>query len=81
MPPQPTLSASRQTMTANRVAPSISAAVMIMAVLIWPAASGWRAIDSTALPPMRPMPARAAHDHQAGADRAAQMGRAPAVRK
>jgi hypothetical protein len=39
------------------VAPSISAAVMIIALLIWPAASGWRAIDSTALPPMRPMPA------------------------
>jgi len=49
--------ASRHTTTANSVAPSIMAAVISMAVLIEPATSGWRAIDSTALPPMRPMPA------------------------
>jgi hypothetical protein len=30
---------------------------MIIAVEIWPAAEGCRAIDSTAEPPMRPMPA------------------------
>src|SRR6185436_8122900 len=49
--------ASRQMMTANSVTPSISAEVMIIAVLICPFASGWRAIASTALAPMRPMPA------------------------
>ena len=48
--------ASRPTTTANSVAPSIIAAVTIIAVLIWPAASGWRAIASMALPPTRPMP-------------------------
>ena len=45
------------TTTANSVAPSIMAEVMIIAVEIWPAAAGCRAIDSTADPPMRPMPA------------------------
>src|SRR5882672_10530354 len=45
------------TTTANSVAPSIIAAVMIIAVEIWPAAAGCRAIDSTAEPPIRPMPA------------------------
>ena len=38
------------TTTANRVAPSIMAAVMIIAVEICPAAAGCRAIDSTAEP-------------------------------
>ena len=36
------------TTTANSVAPSIIAAVMIIAVEIWPAAAGCRPIDSTA---------------------------------
>src|SRR5215210_3499137 len=49
--------AIRPTTMAKSMAPSMNAAVRIMAVLIWPEASGWRAIDSTALPPMRPMPA------------------------
>src|SRR6476661_6098569 len=45
------------TTTANSVAPSIMAAVMIIAVEICPAAAGCRAIDSTADPPIRPIPA------------------------
>src|ERR1051325_10789906 len=41
---------------AARVAPSISAAVRIIAPRMSAEASGWRAIASTACPPMRPMP-------------------------
>src|SRR3982074_728836 len=44
------------TTTANSVAPSIMAAVIIIAVEIWPAAAGCRAIDSTPRPPIRPLP-------------------------
>ena len=44
----------RRPRTARR--PRSCAAVTIIAVLIWPAISGWRAIDSTAEPPTRPMP-------------------------
>ncbi len=51
------MAARKHPSTANSVAPSIIAAVMIMAVLMFPDASGWRAMDSTALPPIRPMPA------------------------
>src|SRR5579863_1824558 len=48
---------TRKSMTSpNSATPSISAAVMIIALLIGPTDSGWRAIDSVALPPIRPMP-------------------------
>src|SRR5580693_1896131 len=43
-------------MRAKSATPSTSAAAMIMLTPIGPTASGWRAIASTALPPMRPMP-------------------------
>jgi len=41
---------------AKSVAPSTSAAAMIMLVKIRPPASGWRAMASTAWDPMAPMP-------------------------
>src|SRR3954468_24792824 len=42
--------------TPNSAAPSMSAAKISAAVWMRPAASGWRAMPSTAWPPMRPMP-------------------------
>src|SRR5712692_8388176 len=50
---------SRANTSAASVAPSISAAVRIIAPRMSPEASGWRAIASTAWPPMRPMPSPA----------------------
>src|SRR6185503_16750288 len=47
---------SRANTRAASVAPSMSAAVRIMAPRISAEASGWRAMASTAWPPMRPMP-------------------------
>ena len=44
------------TIKANRVTPSSMAAVMIMAVWMLPATSGWRAMLSTAQEPILPMP-------------------------
>ncbi len=43
-------------MSAKNVTPSISAAAMIMAVWIFPAISGWRAMLSTAALARPPMP-------------------------
>ena len=44
------------TIRAKNVTPSIMAAVMIMAVWMLPATSGWRAMLSTAHEPILPMP-------------------------
>src|SRR6266508_1424306 len=52
------LNSSANTSAAS-VAPSISAAVRIIAPRMSAEASGWRAIASTAWPPMRPMPSPA----------------------
>src|SRR6266540_46526 len=50
---------SRANTSAASVAPSTSAAVRIIAPRMSADASGWRAIASTAWPPMRPMPSPA----------------------
>ncbi len=47
---------NKQTITARKATPSISAADTIMFERISPAASGWRAILSIALPPIFPIP-------------------------
>ena len=53
---------------------SIMAAVIsISGRRCWPAISGWRAMASTALPPMRPMPQATADERQAGADRTTEL--------
>ena len=41
---------------------------MIMLMKMRPPASGWRAIDSTALPPMMPTPNAGADDDQTAGD-------------
>ena len=52
---------NKLTTTPKRATPSIRAAAINIAVWILPLSEGWRAIDSTALLPIRPIPKPAAN--------------------